>query len=75
MALEEAKAYLTDKGYGDRIQIFEVSSATVELAALAVGTQAARIAKSLTFMVEDRPIMIIAAGDAKVNNYLASSPN
>ena len=68
MALEEAKAYLVDKGYGDRIQIFDVSSATVELAALAVGTQAARIAKSLTFMVEDQPIMIIAAGDAKVNN-------
>ena len=68
MALEEAKAYLVEKGYGDRIQIFDVSSATVELAALAVGTQAARIAKSLTFMVEDQPIMIIAAGDAKVNN-------
>ena len=68
MALEGAKAYLADKGYGDRIQIFEVSSATVELAALAVGTEPARIAKSLTFMVEDRPIMIIAAGDAKVNN-------
>ena len=68
MALEEAKAYLVDKGYGNRIQIFDVSSATVELAALAVGTEPARIAKSLTFMVEDQPIMIIAAGDAKVNN-------
>ena len=68
MALEEAKAYLVEKGYGDRIQIFDVSSATVELAALAVGTEPARIAKSLTFMVEDQPIMIIAAGDAKVNN-------
>ena len=68
MALEAAKAYLTEKGYGDRIRIFEVSSATVELAALAVGTEAARIAKSLTFLVEDRPVMIIAAGDAKVNN-------
>ena len=68
MALEEAKAYLEDKGYGDRIRIFDVSSATVELAALAVGTEPARIAKSLTFMVDTRPVMIIAAGDAKVSN-------
>ena len=68
MALEEAKAYLTQKGYGDRIRIFDVSSATVELAALAVGTEPARIAKSLTFLVEDRPVMIVAAGDVKVNN-------
>ena len=49
--------------------IFEVSNATVELAAVAVGTEPARIAKSLTSMVEEgQPIMIIAAGDAKVNN-------
>ena len=68
MAFEEAKAYLTGKGYGDRIRTFDVSSATVELAALAVGTEPARIAKSLTFMLEDRPVMIVAAGDARVNN-------
>ena len=68
MAYEEAFAYLQSKGYGDRVQTFDVSSATVELAALAVGTEPARIAKSLTFMVEEQPVMIIAAGDAKVNN-------
>ena len=68
MALEEAKTYLEKKGYGDRIKIFSVSSATVELAALAVGTEPARIAKSLTFMVDDQPVMIICAGDAKISN-------
>lgn len=68
MALEQAKTYLEEKGFGDRILIFEVSSATVELAAVAVGTEPARIAKSLTFMVDEQPVMIICAGDAKVNN-------
>ena len=68
MALEQAKAYLEEKGYGDRIQLFDVSSATVELAAVAVGTEPAHIAKSLTFMVEEQPIMIICAGDAKIAN-------
>ena len=68
MALEQAKSYLEAKGFGDRILIFDVSSATVELAALAVGTEPARIAKSLTFMVEEKPVMVICAGDAKVDN-------
>lgn len=68
MALEEAKAFLIEKGYGDRLMVFDVSSATVELAAIAVGTEPARIAKSLAFMVEDKPVMIICAGDAKIQN-------
>ena len=68
MGLEEARRYLDSKGYGDRIRTFDVSSATVELAALAVGTEPERIAKSLTFMVEDKPVMILCAGDAKINN-------
>ena len=68
MALEQAKAYLEERGYGDRIQLFDVSSATVELAAVAVGTEPAHIAKSLTFLVEEQPIMIICAGDAKIAN-------
>lgn len=68
MSLQEAKLYLTDKGYEDRIKVFNVSSATVELAALAVGTEPARIAKSLTFMVGDQPIMILCAGDTKIDN-------
>lgn len=68
MALETAQAYLTERGYADRIQLFDVSSATVELAALAVGTEPAHIAKSLTFRVDEQPIMILAAGDAKIAN-------
>lgn len=68
MAFDKAKAYLDDKGFGDRVKEFEVSSATVELAAIAVGTEPARIAKSLTFMVEEKPVMIICAGDVKIDN-------
>lgn len=68
MGLEEAKRYLDEKGYGERVMTFDVSSATVELAALAVGTEPQRIAKSLTFMVEDQPVMILCAGDAKISN-------
>ena len=68
MAFDIAKEYLDKLGYGDRVQEFEVSSATVELAAIAVGTEPARIAKSLTFMVEDKPVMILCAGDARVSN-------
>lgn len=68
MAFDIAKKYLDEKGFGDRVLEFEVSSATVELAAVAVGTEPARIAKSLTFMVDDVPVMILAAGDAKINN-------
>lgn len=68
MAFEIAKNHLIKKGYADRIMEFEVSSATVELAAIAVGTEPARIAKSLTFMVDDSAVMVICAGDAKVAN-------
>ena len=53
MALEKAKAYLEERGYGDRVMVFDVSSATVELAAKAVGTQPEKIAKSMTFIVND----------------------
>ncbi len=48
--------------------VFDVSSATVELAAKAVGTEPEKIAKSLTFKVNDKPVMILCAGDAKVSN-------
>lgn len=68
MAFDVAKKYLEEKGYGDRVMEFEVSSATVELAALAVGTEPERIAKSLTFIVDGKPVMILCAGDAKVAN-------
>lgn len=68
MAFDKANNYLIERGYGDRVKVFDVSSATVELAAVAVGTEPARIAKSLTFMVDDKAIMILCAGNAKVSN-------
>ena len=68
MAFDKAKGYLKEKGYADRVKEFDVSSATVELAAIAVGTEPERIAKSLTFMVEDKAVMIVCAGDAKIDN-------
>ena len=68
MAFEAAKQYLDSIGLGDRVKEFDVSSATVELAAQAVGCEPARIAKTLSFKIEDQPILIVAAGDAKVDN-------
>ena len=68
MAFEKAYAFLSDRGYADRVQTFDVSSATVELAAAALATEPARIAKSLTFLEEDRAIMVVCAGDVKVNS-------
>lgn len=68
MAFDVAKAFLDERGYGDRVQEFDVSSATVELAAKAVGTEPARIAKSLTFLVDSKAAMVVCAGDMKVNN-------
>lgn len=67
MAIERAKAYLKQFGADTRVLEFQVSSATVELAAQALGCEPERIAKSLTFSGE-HPIMIVAAGDAKVDN-------
>lgn len=69
MAFDIAKEHLEKLGLGDRIYTFEVSSATVELAAQAVGCEPARIAKTLSFMVEDGPVLVVAAGDAKVDNH------
>lgn len=68
MASEKAKQHLEKFGFGDRIRFFEQSSATVELAAQALGCEPARIAKSLTFMANDKPVMILAAGDVKIDN-------
>lgn len=68
MAFEKAYEHLRALGLEDRIQTFDVSSATVELAAKAVGTEPERIAKSLTFMAGGSPVMILCAGNAKVAN-------
>lgn len=68
MAIEKVKAYFTKYGIADRIQEFLVSSATVELAAEALHCEPCRIAKTLSFMVPEGPILIVAAGDAKIDN-------
>ena len=69
MSFEKAKAWLDARGFGDRVREFEVSSATVELAAAALGCEGARIAKTLSFKLSDGVVLIVAAGDAKVDNH------
>lgn len=73
MSIERARAYLTERGVDPgRILEFEVSSATVELAALALGVEGRRIAKTLSFRLPEedgeRILLIVAAGDARVDN-------
>lgn len=68
MAIEKVKAYFESLGIADRILEFPVSSATVELAAEALHCEPCRIAKTLSFQVNDGVILVVAAGDAKVDN-------
>lgn len=69
MSIENVRGYLAKMQLEDRVMEFEVSSATVELAAAAIGTEPARIAKSLTFYGKDGEcIMIVTAGDQKIDN-------
>lgn len=68
MSIERVRAFMRERNMEEKILEFEVSSATVELAAQAVGCEPARIAKTLSFMVDGAPILIVAAGDAKVDN-------
>lgn len=68
MAIEAVREYFRTLGIEDRIQEFTVSSATVELAALALGTAPERIAKTLSFKRGDGCILIVAAGDARIDN-------
>ena len=68
MSIEKGRAYFEPLGIAGRIREFDVSSATVELAAVAVGVEGARIAKSLSFKVDEHPIIVVVAGDAKVDN-------
>lgn len=68
MSLERVKTYFGKYGMEGRIQEFDVSSATVELAASALHCEPQRIAKTLSFMVEGEAVLIVAAGDAKIDN-------
>lgn len=68
MAIEKVKAYFRQYGMENRVQEFPVSSATVELAAEALHCVPCRIAKTLSFLVGGSPVLIVAAGDAKIDN-------
>ena len=68
MAIEEVKAYFAKYGMADRVREFDVSSATVELAAQALGCEPCRIAKTLSFLADGHAVLIVAAGDAKIDN-------
>lgn len=68
MAIEKVREYFKKLGVAHKILEFDVSSATVELAAQAVGCEPKRIAKTLSFMVDSKPILIVVAGDAKIDN-------
>ncbi len=68
MAIDRARAYLREFGVEDRIMELAVSSATVDLAAQALGVEGARIAKTLSFMGKENPILVVAAGDIRIDN-------
>lgn len=68
VALEAVKEYFAKFDMAERIKEFAVSSATVELAAQALGCEPRRIAKTLSFMVDGHPVLIVTAGDAKIDN-------
>ncbi len=68
MSITRVKEYFKQFDMEDRVMEFPVSSATVELAAQALNTEGCRIAKTLSFSVNDSPILIVTAGDAKIDN-------
>lgn len=68
MAIERVREYFKTKGMEDRIREFETSSATVALAAQALGCEECRIAKTLSFHVGEKVVLVVAAGDAKIDN-------
>jgi len=68
MSIEKVKEYFRQWNMEDRVLEFDVSSATVDLAAKALNCEPKRIAKSLAFMVDGKCALVVAAGDAKVDN-------
>lgn len=68
MSIEKVKEYFKQFGIENKIIELSQSSATVELAAIALGCEGQRIAKTLSFLVEENPILVVAAGDAKIDN-------
>ncbi|MGI6545916.1 MAG: YbaK/EbsC family protein [Fastidiosipilaceae bacterium] len=68
MAYEKVKQYFESVRLGDRVRVLDQSSATVQMAADAVGCEPKQIAKTLSFIVDEAPILIVAAGNTKINN-------
>ncbi len=68
MPIEKVKEFFRTRGLENKVMEFDVSSATVELAAKALGCEEARIAKTLSFLVEEKPVLIVTAGDVKIDN-------
>ncbi len=68
MSIEKVKQYFAKFGMEDRVLEFPVSSATVQLAAQALGCEPGKIAKTLSFLVREKPILILMAGDEKIDN-------
>lgn len=68
MSVEKVKKYFEQYGLRDHVIEFEESSATVELAAQRLGVAPARIAKTLSFVVDDGCVLVVTAGDAKIDN-------
>ena len=69
MAIEKVIEYFEGLGIADKIKQFDVSSATVELAAAALGCEGARIAKTLSFLADGSAVLIVTAGDMKIDNH------
>ncbi len=69
MAIDRVRARFRELGIEERILEFDVSSATVQLAAEALSCEPCRIAKSLSFMTGEGPVLVVAAGDVKVDNH------
>ena len=69
MAIEKVREYFKEYGIENKILELELSSATVELAAKALNCEGKRIAKTLSFLVDEKPILIVTAGDAKIDNH------
>ena len=68
MSIDKVRAYFRKYDMEDRVLEFDVSSATVELAAQAVGCEGKRIAKTMSFLVDDNAVLVVLAGDAKISN-------
>ena len=68
MSIEKVREYLKKYGLDNKIMEFDVSSATVKEAAIALNCKEQEIAKTLSFIVNDRPVLIVTAGDSKVDN-------